>query len=407
MLRLGVAVIAALVVVSSADAQQRGQRGQGAGAGGNANNTALRRGMPVPDLPTGPVEYATGEGMTIRVRVLARGLRNPWSLAFLPDGAILVTENRGGLRIIRNGVLQPDEIPGVPEYATGFLTGLLDVKLHPDFANNHLLYLTYDKPIDGGSVLAVARGVFDGKALTNVEDIFIAEGANSVSRMLFAPDGKLYVSVYGAESGDDPQIPSEYDGKILRLNDDGSVPSDNPFVGREGYRPEIYTMGHRSPQGLVWHEGTGKIWEDEMGPNGGDEVNILEPGGNYGWPLVSMGRTYRGPYQPEKFVKEGMIDPVIFWVPSISTTGMTFYTGDKLAAWKGNLFVGGVRYGEVAGTGSISRIAFNEDMEEIRRETLLGDLRHRIRDIRQGPDELLYVLTDDADGALLVIEPAD
>jgi glucose/arabinose dehydrogenase len=225
--------------------------------------------------------------------------------------------------------------------------------------------------------------------------------------MLFAPDGKLYVSVYGAESGNDPQDPSQYDGKILRLNYDGSVPADNPFVGRAGYLPEIYTMGHRSPESLVWHEGTGKIWEDEMGPNGGDEINVLEPGGNYGWPLVSLGRSYAGPWQPEKFHREGMIDPVVFWMPSISTTGMTFYTGDRLPAWKGNIFVGGVRYGEIAGTGQLQRIVFNEDMEEIRREALLLDLGHRIRDVRQGPDELLYVLTDDRDGAVLRIEPAD
>jgi aldose sugar dehydrogenase len=387
-LRIAAAALAAIVVSGPAWAQ----RG---------------RGIPVPPLPSQPVEYATGEGMNIRVSVYVRGLANPWSLAFLPDGGILVTENGGNLRLVRDGKLLPDPIAGVPEVATGFLTGLLDVKLHPDYANNRLVYLTYDKRAGDGTVLAVARGVFDGRALNDVEDIFVADGANSVSRMLFAPDGKLYVSVYGAESGDDPQDPSEYDGKILRLNYDGSVPNDNPFVGRAGYRPEIFTMGHRSPEGLVWHEGTGRIWEVEMGPNGGDEVNVLEAGGNYGWPLVSMGRSYRGPYQPDKFHHEGMIDPVVFWVPSISTTGMTFYTGDRLAAWKGNLFVGGVRFGEVVGTGRISRIVFNENMEEIRREELLADMRHRIRDIRQGPDELLYVLTDEADGAILRIEPAD
>lgn len=384
---IAAAALAAIVVASPASAQRRAS-------------------IPVPPLPTEPIEYATGEA-AIRVSVFVRGLTNPWSLAFLPDGAILVTENRGTLRLIRNGELLPDPIAGVPEVQTGFLSGLLDVKLHPDFARNKLVYLTYDKPQDDAPVLAVAHGVFDGRALTNVEDIFVAEAAGSISRMLFAPDGKLYVSVYGAESGNDPQDPSEYDGKILRLEYDGSVPSDNPFVGRQGYRPEIFTMGHRSPEGLVWHEPTGRIWEVEMGPNGGDEVNILEAGGNYGWPLVSMGRSYRGPFQPDKFHREGMIDPVVFWVPSISTTGMTFYTGDRLPAWQGNLFVGGVRFGEIAGTGQISRIVFNENMEEIRRESLLADLRHRIRDIRQGPDGLLYVLTDDEDGAILRIEPAD
>jgi glucose/arabinose dehydrogenase len=195
-------------------------------------------------------------------------------------------------------------------------------------------------------------------------------------------------------------------GKILRYNDDGSIPDDNPFVGVDGYRPEIYTLGHRTPESLVWHEPTGQVWESEMGPNGGDEVNIIVPGGNYGWPYVSLGRSYAGPFQPDKFHREGMIDPVVSWVPSISATGMTFYTGDRLAAWNGNLFIGGVRYGEIPGTGRLQRIAFNENMEELRRESLLEDLRVRIRDVRQGPDELLYVITDEADGALLRIEPA-
>jgi glucose/arabinose dehydrogenase len=224
--------------------------------------------------------------------------------------------------------------------------------------------------------------------------------------MLFAPDGKLYVSAYGA-NGEQSQEPDMLGGKILRLNDDGTVPDDNPFAGRPGYRPEIYTMGHRSPESLLWHEPTGTIWEVEMGPNGGDEVNILVAGGNYGWPLVSLGRTYPGPWQSDKFYLEGMTDPVVFWVPSISTAGATFYTGERLGAWKGNLFVGGVRYGEIAGTGQLSRVVFNEDMQEIRRESLLTDLRRRIREVKQGPDELLYILTDEDDGALLRIEPAE
>jgi glucose/arabinose dehydrogenase len=254
-------------------------------------------------------------------------------------------------------------------------------------------------------VLKVGRGVFDGRSLNDFEEVFVVDGATSVSRMLFAPDGKLHVSVYG-EPNEMAQDTMGLSGKTLRLNDDGTVPADNPFVGRAGYRPEIYTLGHRSPEGLVWHEGTGRIWEVEMGPNGGDEVNILEPGGNYGWPYVSMGRSYAGPWQPDKFHRDGMIDPVVFWVPSISTTGMAFYNGDKLGAWKGNLFVGGVRYGEIAPSGSLSRIVFNDDMEEIRREALFTDLRHRIRFVIEGPDELLYVLTDESDGVLMRIEPA-
>jgi glucose/arabinose dehydrogenase len=365
------------------------------------------RAIPIPPLPDGPIDYVTSE-LDIRVVVLARELDHPWSLAFLPDGSMLITENGGSLRLIRDGELLPDPVPGVPEVRTGFLSGLFDIKLHPDFASNSLVYLTYSKPTgDDGAALAVARGVFDGRALTEVEDIFVADdGTRSVSRMLFAPDGKLYVSGYGA-NGEASQEPGLLGGKILRLNHDGSVPDDNPFVGKAGYRPEIFTMGHRSPESLVIHEPTGQIWEDEMGPNGGDEVNILEAGGNYGWPLVSLGRSYAGPYQPDKFHREGMIDPVVSWIPSISVTGMTFYTGDRLAPWKGNLFVGGVRYGEIPGTGRLHRIVFNDDMQELRREALLSDLGHRIREVRQGPDELLYVLTDHANGALLRIEPAE
>jgi glucose/arabinose dehydrogenase len=353
------------------------------------------------------MEYLTAE-MPIRVVVLARGLENPWSLVFLPDGSMLITENGGQLRLIRDGELLPDPIPGAPEVRTGFLSGLFDIKLHPDFASNRFVYLTYSKPVgDGEAALAVARGVFDGRALTRVRDIFVADdGTASVSRMLFGPDGKLYVSGYGA-NGEASQEPGLLGGKILRLNDDGSVPDDNPFVGRAGYRPEVFTMGHRSPESLMIHEPTGQIWEGEMGPNGGDEINILVPGGNYGWPLVSLGRSYAGPYQPDKFHRDGMIDPVVSWIPSISVTGATFYTGERLAPWQGNLFVGGVRFGEIAGTGQLHRIVFNEDMQELRREALLKDLGHRIREVRQGPDELLYVLTDHADGALLRIEPAD
>jgi len=368
---------------------------------------AQRGGLPLPPMPDEAFEVRTAEA-NIRVVVAARELANPWSLVWLPDGSVLITENRGRLRLMRNGELLPEPVPGVPAVRTGFLSGLFDIKLHPDFASNGFVYLSYSKPVgDNDAALAVARGVFDGSALTEAEDIFVADdGTASVSRMLFGPDGKLYVSGYGS-SGEASQEPGLLGGKILRLNDDGSVPDDNPFVGRAGYRPEVFTLGHRSPESLMIHEPTGQIWQGEMGPNGGDEINILVPGGNYGWPLVSLGRSYDGPYQPDKFHREGMIDPVVSWIPSISTTGATFYTGDPFPAWQGNLFVGGVRYGEIAGTGQLQRIVFNENMEELRRESLLADFRRRIREVRQGPDGLLYVLTDHADGVLLRIEPAD
>jgi glucose/arabinose dehydrogenase len=358
-------------------------------------------------LPDHPVVYKTAEGQDVRVVVLARGLANPWSLAFLPDSTMLVTERPGRLRAIRNGALDPQPVAGLPEVRAQGLCGLFDVVLHPRFAENQWVYLTYDKPRDGKmSSLAIARGRWDGKALTEMRDLLVADGASCVSRMAFGSDGMLYVSTFGAFA-DAAQNTNSLAGKVLRLRDDGSVPPDNPFVGKAGYRPEIYTMGHRSTLGLAVHPGTGQIWELEMGPNGGDEINILRPGGNYGWPLVSLGRTYPGPWQSKQFQREGFEDPVVFWMPSISTSGLAFYTGNRLSKWKGDIFVGGMRYGEIPGTGQLQRILINENLEELRREPLLVDLRQRIRDVRQGPDELLYLVTDhEKDGAVLRIEPA-
>jgi glucose/arabinose dehydrogenase len=364
-------------------------------------------GLPAAVLPDKPAEYRTAEGQGIRVSVVARGLSNPWSLVFLPDSAMLVTERTGRVRVIRNGVLDPSPVPGAPESRAAGLCGLFDIALHPRFAENRFVYLSYDKPRDKASVLAVARGTWDGKALTGVKDIFIAEGASCVSRLAFGRDGMLYVSTFGA-AGENAQRPDSYAGKVLRLRDDGSAPPDNPFAGKPGYKPEIYTLGHRSPLGLAVHPGSGQIWELEMGPNGGDEINVLRPGGNYGWPLISFGRTYPGPWQSKQYQQDGFENPVVFWMPSISTSGLAFYTGSRLPKWKGDVFVGGMRYGEIPGTGQLQRILFNENMEELRREPLLLDLRLRIRDVRQGPDELLYLLTDDPkDGAVLKIEPTN
>jgi glucose/arabinose dehydrogenase len=242
--------------------------------------------------------------------------------------------------------------------------------------------------------------------LRDTTDVFIA-GAETAggARMAFGGDGMLYVST-GGGGEQHPQDPASHGGKVLRLTPAGRVPADNPFVSREGYKPEIFTLGHRSTLGLAAHPRTGQIWQVEMGPNGGDEINVLQPGGNYGWPLVSLGRSYPGPRHPH-MQREGFIDPVVFWVPSISTSGLAFYTGDKLPKWKGDIFVGGMRYGEIPNTGRLERILINENMEELRREPLLVDLRQRIRDVRQGPDGLLYLLTDyEQNAALLRIAPA-
>ena len=208
-------------------------------------------------------------------------------------------------------------------------------------------------------------------------------------------------------TGNDPQDPNTLGGKVLRLNDDGSVPKDNPFVGQAGHRPEVYTLGHRSTLGLAVHPGTGEMWQNENGPNGGDEINILKPGRNYGWPIVSYGRDYPGPWhngasRPRRLRSRRSSTGC----RAIAVSGMAFYTGDKLPKWKGDVFVGSLRTGEIPGTGHLERILFNEKMEELRRESLLTELRQRIRDVRQGPDGLLYVLTDEKDGAVLRIEPA-
>jgi glucose/arabinose dehydrogenase len=359
-------------------------------------------------LPDGPVEYDTAEGQRIRVVAITKALEYPWSLAFLPDGTMLVTERAGRLRVFRSGVLDPQPVSGGPASywagesgLPGAIHGYMDVALHPRFAENRYLYLSYTKPLDEKRRrIAVARGRFDGHALSEVRDIFVAD-VGGVSRIAFGRDGRLFVTT----TGNDPQDPNTQGGKVLRLNDDGSIPSDNPFVGREGHKPEVYTLGHRSSLGLAMHPGTGEMWLNENGPNGGDEINILLPGRNYGWPIVSYGRTYQGPWQSERPKHEGFEPPVVFWMPSIAVSGMAFYTGDRFPKWKGDVFVGALRTGEIPGTGHLERILFNQQMQELRRESLLTDLRQRIREVRQGPDGLLYLLTDEKQGAVLRIEP--
>jgi glucose/arabinose dehydrogenase len=349
-------------------------------------------GLIVPPLPDAPVYYDTAEGQDIRVVVVVRNLEQPWSIAFLPDGDLLVTERPGRLRLIRDGQLADAPVAGVPEVVSGGLSaGLFDVVLHPDFAANRFVYFAYTRANpEGGTQLAVARGRWDGNRLTGTEDILRTGGG--ASRMAFGADGLLYLSA-GAD--------------VLRVTPEGTVPSDNPFLDEEGVRPETFTRGHRSTIGLAVHPGTGEIWQNENGPNGGDEINVLKAGANYGWPLVSLGRDYPGQWHSERFQQDGFEDPIVYWMPSIAVSGMTFYTGDALPRWKGDVFVGGLRTGEIPGTGHVERILFNQDMQELRRESLLVDLRQRIRDIRMGPDELLYVLTGEDEGAVLRIEPAD
>jgi len=363
-------------------------------------------------LPLKPVDYDTAEGQKIRVSVVAKGLTNPFCLAFLPDGSMLVTERIGQLRIIRNGVLDPKPVEGAPKAywagesgMPGAVHGYMDVVLHPNFATNKYVYMSYTKPLDATKrTTAISRSKWDGKALTETKDIFVADFAGT-SRIAFGKDGTLFMTtVADPADADSPQKLTSQGGKVLRFKDDGTIPSDNPFVNRAGAKKEIYTLGHRSSLGLALHPRTGEMWLNENGPNGGDEINILKPGGNYGWPLVSFGRTYQGPWQSTQFAREGFESPLVYWTPAIAVSGMAFYTGDKLSKWKGDVFVGSLRTGEVPGTGHLERILFNEKMEELRRESLLVDLRQRMRDVRQGPDGLLYVLTDEKNGAVLKIE---
>ena len=382
-------------------------------AGGATDPSCNQIGTPRVPLPDSIV-LETAEQPKIRVVTLTKELMHPWGLAFLPDGSMLVTERQGRLRIIRNGKLDPTPISGVPEVRAVSFDGLMDVAVHPRFAETRWVYLTYTKPMDGNrGTAALARGQFDGHSLQDVQEIFVAQpNANGTTRIAFGRDGTLYMSIQGA-SGNRAQDPNDIAGKILRLKDDGTVPPDNPFVGRPGYRPEVFTLGHRSNVGIEVNPETGAIWTTENGPNGGDEINILIAGRNYGWPVVSYGRNYPGPWVSEVQWRASIEQPLIFWMPSIAASGIVFYTGDRFPAWKGNVFVGGMRTGEVDRTGRIERIVFNEKGDEMRRESLLTELKKRFRDVRQGPDGLLYALVDDemianvGEGAVLRIEPVN
>jgi len=364
--------------------------------------------------PLGPLPQTVfSADYQIRVEALATGLQNPWSLAFLPDGGMLITERPGRLRLYRDSVLAAEPIPGVPEVRNTVLGGLLDVLLHPDFAENGWLYLSYARTVDGNqSTTVLARARFNGRGLSNVEEIFVANTrSNSVvnfgGRMVFGRDGKLYMTVGERQEQERAQNPLDHGGKVIRLNDDGSVPDDNPFVGDPRYLPEIYTLGHRSPQGLAVHPESGAIWEHEHGPLGGDELNVLVAGANYGWPLVSYGIDYTGTQITETGLtaREDLEPPLEYWVPSIAPSGLSFYEGGPFALWRGNALIGSMMRGRVRGSGHFQRLTF-ENGRAITREPILQELRQRIRDVRPGPDGLIYVLTDENPGVLLRLSPA-
>ena len=395
------------------------------------------------DLADGP-QVLEADGQHFRV-VPITGLERPWALAVLPNLDILVTEREGRLRVIRDGVLDPEPLAGLPEINTGAVnSGLMDVILHPQFEENQLIYFTYSKEMAGSpfkdfprgpgsegpmierdaATATLARARYDGTStLKDVTDVFVSDAwsqGTSGARIAFSRDGKIIMAIgmptrHMIGTADDAQNPANHAGKVLRLNEDGSAPHDNPFVGREGYRPEIYALGIRNALGLYVHPDTGQIWETENGPMGGDELNIIEAGRNYGWPVVSYGLDYNHrklgglsgttsehPWAP------GMEEPFAFWMPSPALAGIIFYTGDKFPTWKGNAFIAALGRGNL-GSRQLHRVVLNDQglIPRNGRRTLMAELKQRIRTIRQGPDDLLYLVTDEPRGALLRIEPVE
>ena len=360
-------------------------------------------------LPSEPRIIETAQ-QRIRVSVVAHGIPHPFSLLVLPDGDILVSERSSGkLHAIRKGVLDPKPLTGVPAVHIGFHAGLLDLAAHPKFSENRLIYFTYHKPAaePGTYSIVLARGRFEGAGLTNVQDLWAGNTTrrSGGSRLLFAPDGTIYITTGGATGGKEPQDVNDVYGKVLRLRDDGTVPPDNPFIGKPGHRPEVFSIGHRDHYGLAIHPASNVVYDAELGPLGGDKINVILPGRNYGWPLYSYGR--QNDSTPIDHPNRDGIEPaLITWQPGIAPSGLMFYTGDKFPFWKNNLFVGSIQRGRIPGTGGLERVVFNDKMWELRRETIVTELKQRVRDVRQGPDGFIYILTDEEDGAVIRIEPA-
>jgi glucose/arabinose dehydrogenase len=411
-------------------------------AGGQAGRGGGRGPAPTDTLGAGPWELTNRR---VRVSVLTKGLDRPWGIAFLPDGDMLVTERPGRLRVIRKGVLDPTPLGPLPAIAAEGLGGMLDVTLHPNFAQNRLIYFAYSKPGPtwgqtapaappaagapaGGrgnaprrsveATTAVYRARWDGGAtLADGKDIWVADawhgGLNHPAgvgpatgsygtRIVFDKDGTMFVSLGDRNYPPASQNMNSHIGKIVRLKDDGTVPSDNPFVGKAGIKPEIWTSGHRNPLGMYINPADGSLWATEQGPQGGDELNKIEKGKNYGWPDVSLGRNYDGTPAPKGFSAPGFEEPVVYWVPAIAISGLSFYNGDKFPFWRGNAFVGGMRNN----TGKhVQRVQFNPEGLPTGRELLFSELNQRIREVKPGPDGNLYLLTDEPFGAVLKVEP--
>lgn len=348
-----------------------------------------------------------------RTTTLVEGLERPWGMAWLPDRSLLITEKAGRLRIVRNGRLDPTPISGVPAVLTTGQAGLLDIAVHPQFAKNRWVYLTYAHGTESANRTRVARAVFDGKALQDVRVIFEVSqtksgGQHFGSRLLWLPDGTLLVSI---GDGGNPPVQLAGDlirkqaqnlqsrlGKIVRINADGSIPRDNPWRGKNGADAAIWSYGHRNIQGLAFDPITGRVWSTEHGARGGDELNLAEVGKNYGWPIVTYSQEYRGGEISQERSRPGMVDPRLVWTPAVAPSGLAVYRGNRFPGWVGNLFAGGLV------SQDIRRIELDES-GNVRSQHAI-EIGKRVRDVRQGPDGFLYILTDETQGQLLRLEPS-
>ena len=355
-----------------------------------------------PALALGQIK---SEEHSFRVVKVVEGLDHPWCVAFLPDGRMLVTERPGRLRIISSNKLDPQPVAGLPEIVAHGQGGLFDVALHPRFAENALVYFSYNaRGADGRDGTELARGKLAGHRLESVQRLFAQDpkgrsGVHFGGRIVFDRNGFVYLTLGERGEMQRAQLPGDHAGSVIRLHDDGGVPADNPFVGRTGWKPEKFDLGHRNQQGAALHPKTGLLWTHEHGPQGGDEINVIRPGLNHGWPVITYGVNYViGTKIGEGTKKEGMTQPLYYWVPSIAPSGMAFYEGDRFPRWKGDLFVGALK------DRMLVRLKLDGE-KVVKEERMLQGVLGRIRDVRVGPDGLIYLLTDDNPGVLARLEP--
>ena len=370
-----------------------------------AGVAACQSSAPGADNPAYPDPPEVDSGVSFSVQTVVEGLAHPWSMVFVPgEDEILVTERPGRLRVVRDGRLVSDPVAGVPQVAATGQGGLLDLALHPDFAENRLLYFTYSVSGSGGASSALGRGVYANGRLSDVEELFVADawgsgGRHFGSRIVFH-GGYIYMTVGDRGDMQRAQDLSDHVGTTLRLRDDGSVPSDNPFVGRQDARDEIYTYGNRNAQGMVVHPSTGEIWQSEHGPRGGDELNVVQAGGNYGWPNYRWANHYSGARIPDYDESSDIVLPLMDWTPAIAPSGIVFYNGSAFPGWDGDLFVSSLV------DRHLQRVRIDGN-RVVATERLLDDRNERIRDVAVGPDGLIYLLVDASNAPILRIEPAD